>query len=189
MSDTNNLITKLIAIQSELKVPKTRLNSFAKKPFNYRNAEDILSAAKPICHKHGCALYLDDDVVMIGDRYYIKATATLDDGTDTLSVCANARECTARSGFDEAQLSGSASSYARKYALNGLFGLDDNEDPDSKDNSQIGGNVIVCPKCGGKVDGYKDKRTGAWHTPQQVLNEYDMCCECVKAARNGRAKA
>ena len=126
---------------------------------------------------------------MIGDRYYIKATATLDDGTDTLSVCANARECTARSGFDEAQLSGSASSYARKYALNGLFGLDDNEDPDSKDNSQIGGNVIVCPKCGGKVDGYKDKRTGAWHTPQQVLNEYDMCCECVKAARNGRAKA
>lgn len=189
MNDIKNIVVKLIAIQNELKVSKTRLNSFAKKPFYYRNAEDILSAAKPICHKHGCALYLNDDVVLIGDRYYIKATATLNDGTDSLSVSANARECSARSGFDEAQLSGSASSYARKYALNGLFGLDDAEDPDAKDNSQIGKAVVTCPECGGEVAGYKDKRDGSWHTPQQVLIEYGMCCNCVKANHNGRAKS
>lgn len=150
MSENNSISTKLIAIQNELKVPKTRTNNFAKKPFNYRNAEDILSAAKVVCQKHGCLLTLTDEIVLIGDRYYVKAIAKIDDGTATISTSAFARECASKSGFDEAQLTGSASSYARKYALNGLFGLDDAEDPDSQDNSKLQNpdGILVCSECG-----------------------------------------
>lgn len=119
----------LVKIQAELKAPKGQTNNFGK--YKYRSAEDIIEAVKPILNKYGTALLVSDEVVQVGDRIYIKATATLLDGTDD-HVSANgwAREEDAKKGMDAAQITGSASSYARKYALNGLFAIDDTKDSD-----------------------------------------------------------
>ena len=117
-------------IQVELKAPKNLYNSFGK--YKYRNAESILEAAKPLCAKHGCTLTVSDEVILIGDRYYIKATATVQDKDgNAASTTALAREDETKKGMDGAQITGTASSYARKYALNGLFCIDDTKDPDS----------------------------------------------------------
>ena len=126
---------KIIQIQSELKAPKGKFNSFGK--YKYRSAEDILEAVKPVLSKAGLYLNMTDEIVIIGDRIYLKATATVFDGSG-LSVTSNgmAREPDEFKGMSEPQITGSASSYARKYALNGLFGIDESEaDPDN-DNKQ-----------------------------------------------------
>ena len=120
---------KLIAIQHELKAPKSNFNNFGK--YKYRNCEDILEAVKPLLAKEECTLTITDDVVLIGDRFYIKATATITDGTETVSVTAFARESAEKKGMDDSQVTGTASSYARKYALNGLFLIDDTKDADT----------------------------------------------------------
>lgn len=121
---------KLCYIQANLKAPKTQYNAFGK--YSYRNCEDILEALKPLLEKTGCTLIISDDIVEIGDRYYVKATVKLEDeGSIVCSVCAFAREPLSRKGMDEAQITGATSSYARKYALNGLFLIDDAQDPDS----------------------------------------------------------
>ena len=121
---------KLVKIQAELKAPKNQVNAFGK--YKYRSAEDIIEAVKPILFKYGTALVINDDVVQVGDRIYIKATATLLDGTDdSISISGWAREEEVKKGMDAAQITGSASSYARKYALNGLFAIDDTKDADS----------------------------------------------------------
>lgn len=125
---------KLIAIQSELKAPKSQYNKFG--GYNYRNCEDILEAVKPLCAKHEIVTLLSDEVVVIGDRYYIKATAKVTDGNDEIATTAFARESKDKKGMDESQITGSASSYARKYALNGLFCIDDTKDADFMDNAQ-----------------------------------------------------
>lgn len=124
----------LSTIQKELKAPKSQYNSFGK--YNYRNCEDILEALKPICNKYNSAVTLSDDVVMIGDRFYVKATATLivygeNDEIDTVFTQAYAREEAEKKGMDGSQVTGASSSYARKYALNGLFGIDDTKDSDT----------------------------------------------------------
>ncbi len=120
----------LVKIQAELKAPKNQTNSFGK--YKYRSAEDIVEAVKPILNKYGTALVITDEVVQVGERIYIKATATLLDGTDdSISVSGWAREEEVKKGMDAAQITGSASSYARKYALNGLFAIDDTKDSDS----------------------------------------------------------
>jgi hypothetical protein len=120
---------ELVKIQGTLKANKCLRNDYGK--FNYRSAETILQAVKPICQELGCQLILTDDIQMIGDRYYVKATATLTNADgEKESATAFARECPARCGMDEAQITGAASSYARKYALNGLFAIDDTKDPD-----------------------------------------------------------
>lgn len=120
----------LVKIQAELKAPKNQTNSFGK--YKYRSAEDIVEAVKPILSKYGTALVITDEVVQVGERIYIKATATLLDGTDdSISVSGWAREEEVKKGMDAAQITGSASSYARKYALNGLFAIDDTKDSDS----------------------------------------------------------
>ena len=117
-------------IQVELKAPKNLYNSFGR--YKYRNAESILEAAKPLCAKHGCTLTVSDEVILIGSRYYIKATATVQDKDgNAASTTALAREDETKKGMDGAQITGTASSYARKYALNGLFCIDDTKDPDS----------------------------------------------------------
>jgi hypothetical protein len=115
-----------------LKAPKNQFNQFGK--YKYRNCEDILEAVKPLLGEG--TLTLSDHVVQIGDRYYVKATATLKDsyGKEE-SVTAYARESEDKKGMDDAQITGAASSYARKYALNGLFCIDDTKDADSKDNT------------------------------------------------------
>lgn len=120
---------KLIAIQSNLKAPKNQYNSFGK--YSYRSAEDVLESLKPLLKETGCSLVISDEIIMIGDRVYVKATATLSDGKNSISTSALAREETEKKGMDGAQITGAASSYARKYALNGLFCIDDTKDPDS----------------------------------------------------------
>lgn len=128
--DNTSLTTKLMMIQSELKAPKNQRNNFGK--YNYRNCEDILNALKPHLMKYKCVVLLTDDLVLIGDRFYIKATAKLVDAEsdNTISVNAYAREEETKKGMDSSQITGSASSYARKYALNGLFAIDDTKDSD-----------------------------------------------------------
>ena len=125
---------KLIAIQTELKAPKSQFNKFG--GYNYRNCEDILEAVKPLCAKHDVVPLLSDEIVMIGERYYVKGIAKITDGKDEIVTTAFARESVDKKGMDESQITGSASSYARKYALNGLFCIDDRKDADFMDNSQ-----------------------------------------------------
>ena len=116
-------------IQAELKAPKNAYNSFG--GYNYRSAESILEAVKPICHKYGATLTLSDDIVEVGGRIYVKATARLQTETQLAEVTAYAREAETKKGMDESQITGTASSYARKYALNGLFCIDDTKDADT----------------------------------------------------------
>ena len=120
---------ELIAIQSELKAPKNQRNNFG--GYQYRSAEDILEALKPLLNKYNCYLTLSDELVNIGDRYYIKATATIYSEKTSVSVTAYAREEESKKGMDGSQVTGASSSYARKYALNWLFALDDTKDSDA----------------------------------------------------------
>ena len=124
-----------------MKAPKGQTNKFG--GYRYRSAEDILEALKPLLGEWGCSLVIQDDMVEVGGRVYVKASANLiDNETESvLSTSAFAREAEAKKGMDDAQITGSASSYARKYALNGLFAIDDTKDPDAtnthgKDRSQ-----------------------------------------------------
>ncbi|HAW7813163.1 TPA: ERF family protein [Escherichia coli] len=118
---------KLWTIQQTLNAPKNQRNNFG--GYSYRSAEDILEAVKPLLQN--VTLTLNDEIVLIGDRYYVKATATLSDGEDAIAVTAYAREEESKKGMDSSQLTGATSSYARKYALNGLFCIDDAKDPDT----------------------------------------------------------
>lgn len=126
---------KLMKIQQELKVPKSKNNSYA--GFMYRSCEDILEKVKPLLKDTELVLTLDDEIVSVGDRCYVRATATLLDGNTVEGRSHGyAREAETKKGMDESQITGSASSYARKYALAGLFLLDDGHDADAQDNSQ-----------------------------------------------------
>ena len=126
-----SIYEKLMQIQHELKAPKGQYNSFGK--YKYRSCEDILEAVKPILSKHGCAAVISDTLVHSGDRYYVQATATLYDTETGDAVCNSAysREEETKKGMDGSQITGTASSYARKYALNGLFLIDDTKDADT----------------------------------------------------------
>ena len=127
----NSVLKKLFEIQQELKVPKNQRNTFGN--YNFRNCEDIMEASKPICKKHNCLLTCSDEIIYVGERYYIRATATLFDldSNESISSCAVAREEETKKGMDASQITGSSSSYARKYSLNGLLQLDDNKDADT----------------------------------------------------------
>ena len=121
---------KLIEVQTKLKAPKSQYNSFGK--YSYRNCEDILEALKPILKEVGATIIISDEVVSVNERYYVKATVKFID-TETgevVEASANAREEDNKKGMDSSQLTGSTSSYARKYALNGLFAIDDTKDSD-----------------------------------------------------------
>ena len=133
MVNMTTIHEKLSQIQSKLNAPKGQYNSFGK--YNYRNCEDILQALKPILSEHKCHVSLSDEVVIVGNRFYIKATATITDSeNNSFSTTAFAREAESKKGMDESQVTGSTSSYARKYALNGLFAIDDNKDADMLNN-------------------------------------------------------
>lgn len=136
----SSIFVTLQSIQQSLVTPKGQYNSFGK--YSYRSAEDILEALKPILQEHDAVLILQDGIVQIGDRYYVEATATLYAVGETIGTTAYAREDDSKKGMDGSQVTGSASSYARKYALNGLFMIDDNKDPDTDEyhnqNSQAG---------------------------------------------------
>ena len=121
---------KLTKIQKTLKVPKVNFNSFGK--YKYRSCEDILEAVKPLLPED-VSLTLSDESISVGDRYYIKATASFKEGDDEIIATGFARESEDKKGMDDSQITGTASSYARKYALNGLFLIDDTKDADTDD--------------------------------------------------------
>ena len=124
----------LAQIQSMLKAPKGNYNSFGK--YKYRSCEDIVEAVKPILALHDCHLILSDDVLLVGDRIYIKATATIYKGAEVIGqAAAFAREAETKKGMDDSQITGTASSYARKYALNGLLAIDDTKDADTDEDT------------------------------------------------------
>jgi hypothetical protein len=129
---------ELLTIQTNLCAPKDKQNKFAN--YAYRSAEDILGAVKPLLKETGCTLVLTDDISLIGDRFYVKATATLTNGAgEKVTATGFAREAEVKKGSDDAQITGACSSYARKYALCGLFAIDDSSrDPDNDDNRDRG---------------------------------------------------
>ena len=129
-----NINNLLVEVQSELKAPKSQYNSFGK--YNYRSTEDILEALKPILKEKNLALVVLDDVVQVSDRVYIKSTAKLSYDQESIEVTAFARESLTKKGMDDSQITGTASSYARKYALNGMFLIDDSKDADSDEFSK-----------------------------------------------------
>jgi hypothetical protein len=133
---SEDIYTKLSHIQNELKAPKNQFNKFGN--YKYRSCEDILEALKPLCAKYKATLIIYDEIVMIGDRYYVKAMAKLYDQetTDYIEAYAFARESQAKKGMDDSQVTGATSSYARKYALNGLFNIDDTKDFDTNEVHQ-----------------------------------------------------
>lgn len=129
-----SIYEKLQIVQSELKAPKSQYNKFG--GYAYRNCEDILEAVKPLLAKVNATLVITDEVVMIGERYYVKATAKFMDDKNTLFNTAYAREEETKKGMDGSQITGASSSYARKYALNGLFAIDDTKDSDTTNEGE-----------------------------------------------------
>lgn len=127
----NNVYLKLVKVQNELKAPKSQYNSFGK--YSYRNCEDILEALKPLLNEVKAIVNISDEIILIGERYYVKATVKFIDAEtgEVVEASAMAREEETKKGMDSSQLTGSTSSYARKYALNGLFAIDDTKDADT----------------------------------------------------------
>lgn len=134
---TTTIYAKLIKVQNELKAPKSQFNSFGK--YKYRSCEDILEAVKPLLMANNLTLLLNDEVELVGDRFYIKAKAVLIDteNGDTVEASAYARESLDKKGMDSSQVTGATSSYARKYALNGLFLIDDTKDFDTDEATKV----------------------------------------------------
>lgn len=149
-----SVFDKLLNVQFELKAPKGQTNSFGK--YKYRSCEDILEAVKPILKKHNASIYISDTLELTGERYYVKATATFIDAEtgETISNTAYARESAEKKGMDDSQVTGATSSYARKYALNGLLLIDDTKDADTDEyrNQQSRGQKK-------ETEGYPDKAT------------------------------
>jgi len=142
MTTKATIHTLLNEIQINLNAPKNQLNKFG--GYSYRSCEDILEGLKPLLKDSGCTLVIHDEIVMVSDRVYVKATATLSDGKDNVSGSAFAREPIIKKGMDEAQVTGATSSYARKYALNGLFCIDDSKDADTKEKPTLGEQINGC---------------------------------------------
>jgi len=161
---------ELIKIQSEIKAPKALQNKFA--GFAYRNAEGIIQAAKPLNAKYGCHLTLADELMLIGTRFYVKATATLTNATgESVSATGYARETEVKKGNDDAQITGACSSYARKYALCGLYAIDDSTlDPDNDDNTEEKGK----------------KRANKTTQAESEVTDYATVEEAVEAAKNAK---
>ena len=180
--------------QSELKAPKNQYNSFGK--YNYRSCEDILEAAKPINKKNGLVLLLTDKPVCIGQRYYIEATARLYDieSEQFIEATASAREADTKKGMDDSQVTGTASSYARKYALNGLYNIDDTKDADTDAyKKQTITNTTAAPEykcadCGKPFEAFRDPTSGKTFTPAEVfqmakkrnVDGVARCADCRK---------
>lgn len=166
-----NIYEKLIKVQNELKAPKNQRNNFG--GYNYRSCEDILEAVKPILKENGLTLFITDDIINVGDRYYIVAIATLIDieTGEKITTQANARESEIKKGMDDSQITGTASSYARKYCLNGLFLIDDTKDADTNEYQKT-------TKAEPKIEGRKInlKELGIL---QQTIAKYNLTDERI----------
>ena len=181
---------ELVEIQSSLKAPKGQYNKFGK--YAYRSCEDILEAVKPLANKLNCSVLLSDRIVLVGDRIYVEATATLfKDSENVVESTALAREPLSQKGMNEAQITGSASSYARKYALNGLFAIDDTKDSDTdeytKQTTKSSAKTVSKPKAKGrisdlsKVEAFlKKDRNGAL---KALMDNYSISKDEVKVLK------
>lgn len=165
---------KLLAIQSRLKAPKSQYNSFSN--YNYRNCEDILEALKPLLIEQNCVVTLSDNIVTMGERYYVKATAVLCDVEkgDCIEVTAFAREEETKKGMDGSQITGTSSSYARKYALNGLFCIDDTKDSDTTNKGE---NSNADKRKTQTADTKTTAKTGGKITAEQLANLQDVLAQ------------
>lgn len=208
-----NVYEKLAAVQKTLKAPKNQFNSFGK--YNYRSCEDILEAAKPLCIENGLVLTISDDVLEIGGRIYVRALATvhnIEDPKELVQSQAYAREADEKRGMDAAQVTGSTSSYARKYALNGLFSIDDTKDADATNDHGKGKAQAVaekaqaagigeqvkeykCCDCGKEFQPFTDKNGKQWSAGQvyhmSESNNTDgkaRCSACMKKAGTQKQK-
>lgn len=192
-----NIYGKLAAIQRELKAPKGQYNSFAK--YNYRSCEDILEAVKPLCIKNNATLILNDTVREISGRFYVVATATLADqeSDGVVEADAYAREPQDKKGMDDSQITGMASSYARKYALNGLFCIDDTKDADTdevkrQEQKPVKKGAVICESCGIPIKGVTCQ--GIRYSPDDIadksIDRYGkrLCWGCMKAANAAEKK-
>lgn len=168
---------RLLEIQQKLKAPKDQYNSYGE--YKYRSAEGILEAVKPLLKETNTVLTISDDLIQLGDRFYVKAIATIYDaetGKEIHHCIAMAREAEIKKGMDSAQITGSTSSYARKYALNGLFCIDDVKDPDAtnkhdkEEPQEEKKGKLICPKCGKP-------------TTEGALKNWKMCGECYRASK------
>ena len=188
---------KLMMIQQELKAPKGQYNSFAK--YNYRSCEDILEAVKPLCIKNNATLLMNDAVQEVSGRFYVVATATLIDteSGDSVSANAYAREPQDKKGMDDSQITGMASSYARKYALNGLFCIDDTKDADTdevkrQEQKPVKKGTVICESCGMPIKSVTCQ--GIRYSPDDIsdraLDRYGkrLCWGCMKAANAAEKK-
>lgn len=169
---------RLLEIQQELKAPKDQYNSYGE--YKFRSAEGILDAVKPLLKKHGLVLLLTDDIKQLDVRFYVQSTVTLydpEENKEITHVTAYAREAMTKKGMDEAQITGAASSYARKYALNGLFAINDVADPDATnkhgkdENTLPEGTELVCKQCGKKI------------TEGAFKNWNGLCADCYKKSK------
>lgn len=195
-----SIYEKLLSIQTKLKAPKSQYNDFAN--YNYRNCEDILEALKPLLKQHNATVLLTDEIENIGDRFYVRASASFIDIENgaKVTVSALAREDLTKPKFDGSQVTGSASSYARKYALNGLFCIDDTKDADTLNNSKEytqqkqptkpaqppkqASNVIICPVCGKPVQPVRAKDGSGYIPADAIIKQYGKCPNCLKAERH-----
>lgn len=192
---------KILNIQNELKAPKSQWNNFGK--YNYRNAEDILEAAKPLLKKEGVILTLTDEIVLIGSRYYVKSTATVKYADESIVVSAYAREEENKKGMDGSQVTGASSSYARKYALNGLFLIDDTKDSDFTNDNQVKNNTTQLNKLSeeqikrlytiGNKAGHDSKKMDELvkkkyrkDTKSLTQEEYKYICESLEKNQGGK---
>lgn len=197
----DNFYKRVSKVQLEIKAPKNQRNSFGN--YNYRSCEDILEAAKPVCAANGLLLTVSDELVLIGDRYYIKTNAMLHDTESDFYILntAYARESSEKKGMDDSQITGTASSYARKYALNGLFCIDDTKDADTDEyakqskretiedvKARFDATKLTCDNCGTVIVGYKG-RGGKDVTPEQHIEATKkrfgkvLCLDCAKSMK------
>ena len=197
-----NIYEQLAKVQQALKAPKDQRNNFGN--YNYRSCEGILEAVKPLLAKNSLTLMLSDEMVEVGGRIYVKATATVTNGEQSAFVSAYAREEEVKKGMDSSQITGAASSYARKYALNGLFCIDDNRDSDATNTHgkedipnkneakaerliKKDGDVsfAVCEECGNNIYDWKRKDGYVMPVKEFIVNSMNLygkalCKDCIK---------
>jgi len=185
--------SKLLEIQTALKAPKRQYNSFGN--FYYRSCEDILEAVKPLCKSNNCLLVISDEVVNVGNRNYVKATITLTDldTAEVITSTALAREDETKKGMDGSQITGASSSYARKYALNGLFAIDDTKDSDATNSGSkqppSPPKEYKCVDCSKPFESFVDKNGKTWSSAQvyhmsesKNIDKKARCSACMKKA-------
>ena len=197
----NNVYLKLVKVQNELKAPKSQFNKFGN--YAYRNCEDILEALKPLLNEVKAIVNISDEIVLVGERYYVKATVKFIDAEtgEIVEASAMAREEESKKGMDSSQLTGSTSSYARKYALNGLFAIDDTKDADTT-NTHDKGNVKSLSEAQlkrmyaiGKNAGYENSKVDSMINQKynkkacdMTKEEYDNVVEGLQKIADAKAK-